>query len=683
MRRCNISQYRIGKVTVVTGSAVVIGENTEFIDNIEVGYNFNILGENVIYTIQSIDTDLQITLTSNYTGNSDNNLNYIVGRDFTQNLNLPEIWPGDKDWAYHLTTGLRIIDNALTQTLLTTSSPIFKTIKLTDLTNGYVPYHVNDATGLANSPIFTDGINIGIGSTTPNDKLVVTSTTNNYGLTVEGSGDIGATFRMMTGGTNSGARNWGFVIPTIVNGDFAIRQSDAKGGDPITAGTTRFYIKNDGNVGIGTTSFGTSTVKILALGEGTAPTTSPADIVQLWSANEGGRAGYNQIHMRNEAGQSGAIAFQAPLQNILDNTQWKIWSNGTLENVGTQISVTGITAGVCATANTQGLAIGKLVKFGAGGSTANTTYEVTALTANVSFTINNTSITAATAVTCYEVTPGCVGADAKGPEGWWKEGGNIRLWRECEGPNTQLGALYSLKAITTAINQRIAWSYNSYGVRDFRKTFAGRTVTFGCWVKTSTPSSVTMRFYDDVSGYTSSAQHTGGGSWEWLEVSHAFSSSIADIGFYIYNAVSGTTVYLSQPMLVFGSSIGQGNYQSAPNETINFESPITLSSWNGTTAGADGVVNVEVESAGKIGKGVKAFNLNLLAKDSAVADGVGLKAQTSSTNTSGFSVRPQVNNLTNAATGRIGADANGDFYADVTAGGTLTSTINVIGVTLN
>jgi len=41
------------------------------------------------------------------------------------------------------------------------------TAKFSDLTDGYVPYHVSDALGLANSPIFTDGTNVGIGTTTP------------------------------------------------------------------------------------------------------------------------------------------------------------------------------------------------------------------------------------------------------------------------------------------------------------------------------------------------------------------------------------------------------------------------------------------------------------------------------------------------------------------------------------
>lgn len=40
-----------------------------------------------------------------------------------------------------------------------------------------------------------------------------------------------------------------------------------------------------GNVGIGTTSFGTSAAKVLAIGDGTAPTTIPSGVSQIWSQN--------------------------------------------------------------------------------------------------------------------------------------------------------------------------------------------------------------------------------------------------------------------------------------------------------------------------------------------------------------------------------------------------------------
>lgn len=59
------------------------------------------------------------------------------------------------------------------QSLTTTSSPTFSTVKLTGLTDGYLPYHVNDSTGLDNSPIYTNGTNSGVGTTSVNSKWVV------------------------------------------------------------------------------------------------------------------------------------------------------------------------------------------------------------------------------------------------------------------------------------------------------------------------------------------------------------------------------------------------------------------------------------------------------------------------------------------------------------------------------
>jgi len=51
----------------------------------------------------------------------------------------------------------------LDQSVKQAASPTFVTVKLSALTDGYVPYHVSDAAGLANSGIFWDGANkIGI-----------------------------------------------------------------------------------------------------------------------------------------------------------------------------------------------------------------------------------------------------------------------------------------------------------------------------------------------------------------------------------------------------------------------------------------------------------------------------------------------------------------------------------------
>lgn len=63
----------------------------------------------------------------------------------------------------------------LDQAVKQASSPTFVTAKLTALTDGYVPYHVNDATGLANSGIFWDSGNsrVGINLVDPDEDLEV------------------------------------------------------------------------------------------------------------------------------------------------------------------------------------------------------------------------------------------------------------------------------------------------------------------------------------------------------------------------------------------------------------------------------------------------------------------------------------------------------------------------------
>lgn len=45
------------------------------------------------------------------------------------------------------------------------------TAKLTNLTDGYLPYHISDASGLGNSAIYTNGVSVGIGTTSPLAKL--------------------------------------------------------------------------------------------------------------------------------------------------------------------------------------------------------------------------------------------------------------------------------------------------------------------------------------------------------------------------------------------------------------------------------------------------------------------------------------------------------------------------------
>jgi hypothetical protein len=71
----------------------------------------------------------------------------------------------------------------------------------------------------------------------------------------------------------------------------------AKGG---VGFTEKIRLDASGNLGISTTIFGTSSAKVIGIANGTAPTTSPADTIQMWSADQA--AGNACLHTRTEGG---------------------------------------------------------------------------------------------------------------------------------------------------------------------------------------------------------------------------------------------------------------------------------------------------------------------------------------------------------------------------------------------
>lgn len=105
---------------------------------------------------------------------------------------------------------------------------------LTDLTDGYIPYHVDDTDGLADSPIYTDGTDVGIGTNNPTRKLTVSHAGSNF-LSVKNT--------TMAGEVILGLDTSRAVLSVMSDHDLHIRAGE---------NTTFLAIKNTGDVGIGT-----------------------------------------------------------------------------------------------------------------------------------------------------------------------------------------------------------------------------------------------------------------------------------------------------------------------------------------------------------------------------------------------------------------------------------------------
>ncbi len=88
-------QYKIGTVSVTNGSNVVTGTGTAWqASGIDSSNIFTKEGDNVAYSIASVDSDTQLTLTANYGGSNSSGSNYGITIDFTTN-GLPLLSSGD------------------------------------------------------------------------------------------------------------------------------------------------------------------------------------------------------------------------------------------------------------------------------------------------------------------------------------------------------------------------------------------------------------------------------------------------------------------------------------------------------------------------------------------------------------------------------------------------------------
>jgi hypothetical protein len=290
-----------------------------------------------------------------------------------------------------------------------------------------------------------------------------------------------------------------------------------------------------------------------------------------------------------------------------------------------------------------------------------------------------------TSVKVEEVTPGCVATDALACDGWRKDA-TLDIWRQHNDGGTSAGytkggSFYSLKATSSATNDYLEWGILSTNKGGGVEKFKSRTVTFGCWVKllasqTGDTSHVRLSLIDGAVD-TYSSYHTGGDDWEWLEVTATMGALLAHDAFLarVMFDVSGKTAYISQPMLVFGSAIGSGNYSRPMGEIVWFEGRVNSNSIYkaGFSDVAVTTLNTEADSNGAIPKGAKAISAQFQANDSgSAATQSYLQTRKDATaSMSGFMVRTygKTNNAGVEQTGWQPCDSSGDYQYQIEASG--------------
>ena len=216
-------------------------------------------------------------------------------------------------------------------------------------------------------------------------------------------------------------------------------------------------------------------------------------------------------------------------------------------------------------------------------------------------------------VSCYEITPCCTAADALAFDGWFKDN-LIDIYREHsnEEATTKRGSFYSLKMVPTTLGYWVQYP-TTHDKEELYKQYRGRTVTAGCWALTSAASHFRLAIYDGVMHYSS--YHTGGGTWEWIEVTYTVGIAVTNFRVILVPALAGnvngsTIVYVSQPMLVFGASIGAGNYRPRQQEIVWLEKYIgsnKLTALSGQSDLAWTALNIEADTDGKLPKGCKSI----------------------------------------------------------------------------
>lgn len=225
-------------------------------------------------------------------------------------------------------------------------------------------------------------------------------------------------------------------------------------------------------------------------------------------------------------------------------------------------------------------------------------FEATATTGYVNMSGSSASSFLFDSITLTEVTVGCVDYNSKALDLWTKDAA-AQCWRETI--DVKEGSYYALRVY----NGAVYWSDGQRSAKpEFYRKYAGRQAVVGCWVKSTTASKARIGITDSA-GTTWSSYHTGGGAWEWLEVTRTPAANITSYQI-VLDSGTATEAWFSQPQLQFGTAIGQGNYVPREGEVVALESAVSSSALPGTKSSATLVsIGVLADSQGKIPRSAK------------------------------------------------------------------------------
>ena len=310
--------------------------------------------------------------------------------------------------------------------------------------------------------------------------------------------------------------------------------------------------------------------------------------------------------------------------------------------------------------------------------------------------------------TVYEVTPGCDAADTLAPDGWSKQSG-MRVYRKewidvGHASNTVFskdGSYYALYNPTNDSADKTLFNgvnLNSDGSEIEIERFLGRTITVGAWVyaKNGAANHASISVHDNVNG-SSTDTHSGSAGWEWLEATHTVASNATSLYSFRFTtslkagsatdppSTNADEVWMSQPMLVFGSSIGEGNYTRPQGEVVDCETNIGVIENESPGASDDKILYLEGLTNGKVPRGCRAVNVVAQVKNSSITSDQGITFGADSTRSADVLVHPSVNDVWQDGTGKVRCDGNGDIYQKVTeAGSTLSgSYLTILSVQLH